>query len=166
MCLARPALLAEYNLLHAKSHVSDSGSALLQPQPHWQSYKLLGLCTGLATCKLQPQQAFLTKVCSTSSDSAALFHGITFVPRRDSNKLAGVDSGTACAEAVFSINQTKVSVTLTSTGLQFTKLNSGFPGFGRRHIPASGQLLSSCHRAAAQVIPTQGSCHNSFVARQ
>ena len=55
---------------------------------------------------------------------------------------AGSDTGIACAEAVFILNQVKVSVTLTSTGLQLTKLNSGFPGFGRRHIPASGKLLS------------------------
>lgn len=54
---------------------------------------------------------------------------------------AGIDAGIACAEAVFIVNQTKVSVTLTSTGLQLTKLKSGIPGFGRRHIPASGKLL-------------------------
>ncbi|KAL3158367.1 hypothetical protein ABBQ38_010606 [Trebouxia sp. C0009 RCD-2024] len=49
----------------------------------------------------------------------------------------GIDSGTACAEAVFTVNQTKVSVTLTSTGLQLTKLSRGLPGCGGRHIPAS-----------------------------
>ena len=133
-----------------------------RPQRSWTHIRCeqVAFCVGLATCKLQPQPAFSTKVCSRPSLTLQLpkVLVLSFVPRLACNELAGIDSGTACAEAVFTINQTKVSVTLTSTGLQLTKLSRGFPGFGGRHIPASGQLLTTCRWCACVLFVVETGC--------
>ncbi|DBA70237.1 TPA: hypothetical protein ACH3X2_012144 [Trebouxia sp. C0005] len=60
----------------------------------------------------------------------------------------GGDNSTAFAEAVFILQQNRVSVTLTSSGLQLTRLGCTFPCFGTRRIPRAvsyDDILSASH---------------------
>ena len=74
----------------------------------------------------------------------------------------GGDNSTAFAEAIFILQQNRVSVALTSSGLQLTRLGCRFPCCGSRRIPPSGTQSfngqavsrSACTRSHATHLPS------------
>lgn len=102
------------------------------------------VCTGPTRCKLLLRRLCTIKVCKIVHLSRSLLRPAKHCIKNGTNKLlqpAGSGNSTAFAEAVFILNQNRVSVTLTSSGLQLNRLGCRFPCFGRRHIPAAGLCM-------------------------